>query len=58
MALPEAIAANKFATAVAAVACAGPVVALPIAMMTSTGNDVDRFGVREIYPSLAAASGF
>jgi hypothetical protein len=49
MALPKAIAANKFTIVVAAVACAGLVITFPGAM-TSTSN-VDRFGIKEIYPT-------
>lgn len=49
MALPKAIAANKFAIAAAAVACAGLVLTFPVAM-TSTSN-ADRFGVKQIYPT-------
>lgn len=49
MALPKAIAANKFAIAVAAVACACLVFTFPAAS-TSTGN-LDMFGVKQIYPT-------
>jgi hypothetical protein len=48
MALPKAIAANKFAIAVAVVACAG--LAVTFVTMTSTGS-VDMFGVKELYPT-------
>jgi hypothetical protein len=49
MALPKVIAANKFAIAVAAVACAGLVLTFPVAITGTTS--VDRFGVKQIYPT-------
>ncbi|HXV45905.1 MAG TPA: hypothetical protein VD736_04465 [Nitrososphaera sp.] len=48
-ALPKAISANKFAIAVAAVACAGLVLTFPVAITSTTS--VDRFGVKQIYPT-------
>jgi hypothetical protein len=50
MALAKAIAANKFAVVVAAAACAGLVIAFPV-VMTSMTPSVDRFGVKQIYPT-------
>ena len=49
MALPKAIAANKFAIAVAAVACTGLVLTFPVAITSTTS--IDRFGVKQIYPT-------
>lgn len=49
MALTKAIAANKFAIATAAVVCAGLVATFPLTAISA--SDVDRFGVKEIYPT-------